>query len=103
MVEFDKEKNTGKKKKKATEKRKRPLNKKKDRIPSQEKGPSRAPAIDPLSNSYVLTLLKYCHRNFAKCYGCSGEFYINGYSQGPQDLIIVSKTKGMFARPQTKK
>ena len=62
----------------------------------------RVPAIDPLPNSYVLTPLKYCHRNVAKCYGCGGEFYINGYPQEPQDLVIVSKTKRMFVHPQTK-
>ena len=54
------------------------------------------PAIVSLPNCYVLTQLKYCHRNVAKFYGCGEEFYINGYPKEPQDLVIVSKTNRML-------
>lgn len=62
----------------------------------------RSPAIDPLPKSSVLTILEYCHRNVAKCYGCGGEFYINVYPPEPQDVAVASKMKRMSVPLETK-
>ena len=47
---------------------------------------------NPPPNSYVIAILKYCHKNVSVCYGCSGRFRENGYRISPNDMIVVSKT-----------
>ena len=57
---------------------------------------------NPLPNCYVLSILKCCHKNVSKCYGCGGNFYQNGYPAPPNDLLVVSKTQRKFFDPLTK-
>ena len=52
-------------------------------------------------NGYIVTLLKFVHRNVSTCYSCGGKFHHQGYPDAPGDLIIVSKTKRVFVNPVT--
>ena len=56
---------------------------------------------NPPPNSYIVTLLKFVHRNVSTCYNCGGKFYHQSYPDAPEDLIVVSKTKGVFVNPVT--
>ena len=42
---------------------------------------------NPSQNSYVIAILKYCHKNISVYYGCSGRFRENGYLIPPNDMI----------------
>ena len=55
----------------------------------------------PPPNSYVIVILKYCHKNVSVCYGCSGRFRENGYPIPPNDMIMVSKTQRHYTDPKT--
>ena len=56
---------------------------------------------NPPPNGYIVTLLKFVHRNVSTCYSCGGKFYHQGYPDAPGDLIVVSKTKRVFVNPVT--
>ena len=56
---------------------------------------------NPPPNSYVIVILKYCHKNVSVCYGCSGRFRENGYPIHPNDMIMVSKTERHYTDPNT--
>ena len=56
---------------------------------------------NPPPNSYVIAILKYCHKNVSVCYGCSGRFRENGYPVPPNDMIVVSKTQRHYTDPKT--
>ena len=131
LCDVGKEKNAGKKKRKATEIRKGPANKL--HIPTKvivqpaQLHPSSSDSSleqpspnqvaedsnenenliipdtpNPSPNGYELTLLKFCHKNVAKCSGCSGNFFENGYPAVPFDLVVVSKTKRDYVDPKTR-
>ena len=51
---------------------------------------------EPAPNQYILSMLKICHRNVSKCYGCGGAFYEKGYPQEPNDLVVVTKLSRQF-------
>ena len=55
---------------------------------------------NPSPNGYELTLLKFCHKNVAKCYGCSGNFFENGYPAVPFNLGGRIKNKKRLCRPK---
>ena len=57
---------------------------------------SQPPQPDPPVHGYVLALLRFCHRNVAVCYKCSGKFYEHGYPQPPNDMVVVSKTQRKY-------
>ena len=57
--------------------------------------PNRAP------NSYVIAILKYCHKNVSVCYSYSGRFRENGYPIPQNDMIVVSKTERHYTNPKT--
>ena len=62
-----------------------------------------APGLpQPTANGYMLSLLRFCHRNVAKCYQCGGKFYENGYPRPPLDMVIVTKTQRWYIHPTTK-
>ena len=44
------------------------------------------PPPNPSPNCYHLTLLKFCHRNVSKCYGCRALFVSDGYPKEPMTL-----------------
>ena len=60
------------------------------------------PPPNPSSNCYHLTLLKFCHRNVSKCYGCRDLFVTDGYPKEPYDFVIVSKTQRSYVDPKTR-
>ena len=43
-----------------------------------------------LPNHCVLGMLQFCHKQVSVCYGCGCKFYIDGYTEPPSDLVIVS-------------
>ena len=45
---------------------------------------------NPLANQYVLGILQFCQKQVSVCYGCGCKFYIDGYTEPPSDLVIVS-------------
>ena len=57
------------------------------------------PNLSP--NCYQLTLLKSCHRNVSKYYGCQALFVIDGYPKEPYDFVIVSTTQRSYVDPKT--
>ena len=56
---------------------------------------------NPPPNSYVIVILKYCHKNISVCYSCSGCFRENGYPIPPNCMIVVSKTQRPYMDPKT--
>ena len=56
---------------------------------------------NPLPNSYVIAILKYCHKNISDCCGCLERFRENGYPILLNDMIVVSKTQRHYADPKT--
>ena len=54
---------------------------------------------NPPPNSYIVTLLKFIHRNVSACCSCGGKFYNQGYPDAPRDLIVVSKSRRVFINP----
>ena len=95
--------NAGQKKNKSIQKRKKKANKTPETVmkhvatsdvygsPVQQPKQRNPPPI-----GYILTLLKFFHRNVSTCYSCGGTFYHQGYPDAPGDLIVVSKTKRVF-------
>ena len=95
-VNVNKKKDAGQKLNQATQKRKGPPNVKRAKIISLvDKMPINIHEMpnlpDPLPGTYFIYILKYCHKNVAVCYGCSGSFYLNGYPAVPADMVVVSK------------
>ena len=78
MVNIGKEKGSGRKKTKSTQKRKSPANQKQVKVkrvvlPCDDM--IAKPILPkPAPNQYILSMLKICHRNVSKCYGCGGAF-----------------------------
>ena len=121
MVDFSKTPEAGKKKSRTTQKRKGSLNTKTEQITvllnsgvegsvvnskdvSSSKDTPAWPSIpDPLPNTYVLTLLRFCHKHVSTYYGCGASFLPQGYPEVPNDLIIVSKTHRSYMDPVTHK
>ena len=56
---------------------------------------------NPPPNSYVIVILKYCHKNISVCYSCSGCFRENGYPIPPNCMIVVSKTQRPYMDRKT--
>ena len=56
---------------------------------------------EPPVAGYIVTLLKFCHRNVASCYGCRGRFFEQGYPSPPRDLVVVTKTRRWYKDPHT--
>ena len=108
VVDISRNPNAGQKKNKSTQKRKGKANKKPEKVmkhvdPCDVYGsPVQQPKQpNPPPNGYIVTLLKFVHRNVSTCYSCSGKFYHQGYPDAPGDLIVVSKTKRVFVNPVT--
>ena len=108
LVDISRNPNAGQKKTKSTQKRKGKANKKPEKVmkhvdPCDVYGsPVQQPKQpNPPPNGYIVTLLKFVHRNVSTCYSCSGKFYHQGYPDAPGDLIVVSKTKRVFVNPVT--
>ena len=60
------------------------------------------PPPNPSRNCHHLTLLKFCHRNISKCYGCQILFVTDGYPKEPYDFVLVSKTQRSYVDPKTR-
>ena len=106
MVKIGKEKTAGKKKSKSTQKKKGPANQKQVEVrrvvlPCDDMI-AKSELSEPAPNQYILSMLKICHRNVSKCYGCAGAFYQKGYPQEPNDLVVVTKLRRQFVDPKTK-
>ena len=105
-VNIGKEKSAGRKKTKSTQKRKGPANQKQVEVkrvvlPCDDMT-AKSALSEPAPNQYILSILKICHRNVSKCYGCGGAFYEKGYPQEPNDLAVVTKLRRQFVDPKTK-
>ena len=99
--------NAGQKKNKSTQKRKGKANKKPEKVmkhvdPCDVYGSPVQQPKQPNSplNGYIVTLLKFVHRNVSTCYSYGGKFHHQGYPDAPGDLI-VSETKRAFVNPVT--
>ena len=95
-VNVNKNKDAGQKRSKATQKRKGPPNVKRAKLINLVNDtPTNTHAMpilpDPLPGTYLVYILKYCHKNVSVCYGCSGSFYLNGYPAAPADMVVVTK------------
>ena len=108
VVDISRNPNAGQKKNKSTQKRKGKANKKPEKVmkhvdPCDACGsPVQQPKqLYPPPNGYIVTLLKFFHRNVSTCYSCGAKFYHQGYPDAPGDLIVVSKTKRVFVNPVT--
>ena len=110
MVNIGKEKSAGKKKTKSKQNRKGPANQKQVEVkrvvfPCDEHYNMIAKPTLPESSPnqrQILSMLKICHRNVSKWYGCDRAFYENGYPQEPNDLVVVTKLLRQFVDPKTK-
>ena len=120
IINVDKPREAGKKKTKKTQKRRGPPNAKTEEVTilvnpgfigetcEENRIPINDDVIqpkhpDPLPNAYVLTLLRYCHKNVSSCYGCSSLFRSQGYPDAPHDFVVVSKTHRSYIDPATHK
>ena len=76
MVNIGKEKGSRRKKKKSTQRRKSPANQKQVKVKrvvlSCDDMIAKPILPKPAPNQYILSMLKICHRNVSKCYGCDG-------------------------------
>ena len=57
---------------------------------------------EPVPSQCKLSMLKICHRNVSKCYGCGGASYEKAYQQEPNDLVAVTKLSRQLIDPKTK-
>ena len=81
VVDISRNPNAGQKKNKSTQKRKGKANKKPEKVmkhvdPCDVYGsPVQQPKQpNPSPNGYIVTLLKFVHRNVSTCYSCGGKF-----------------------------
>ena len=78
MVNIGKEIGSRRKKKKSTQRRKSPANQKQVKVKSVvlscDDMIAKPILPKPAPNQYILSMLKICHRNVSKCYGCDGAF-----------------------------
>ena len=100
MVDIGKEKNAGRKETKSAQKRNGPANQRqvevKKVVPTCDEHYdmiAKPTLPEPAPNQYIFSMLKICHRNVSKCYGCGGAFYEKCYPQEPNDLVAVTKLR----------